>query len=166
MPAPPHTSVGYRYSILEIDWDVSLDPLFSTFKCDDSLGSERKSLCLTAASWYQDLYPSQDVNFLDFPYDSPMILWDTSTRRSLAAITKSADLPGLNVESQCRSPWQSRTDAKPRNDSFVAYVWRAVRVVTEALDRGLGDQVCDRDGCCCNAVPWYVRHHVDLLNPS
>lgn len=95
-----------------------------------------------------------------------MILWDTSTRRSLAAITKSADLPGLNVESQCRSLWQSRTDAKPRNDSFVAYVWRTVRVVTEALDRGLGDQVCDRDGCCCNAVPWYVRHHVDLLNPS
>lgn len=166
MPAPPHTSVGYRYSILEIDWDVSLDLLFSTFKCDDSLGSEWKSLCLTAASWYQDLYPSHDVNFLDFPYDSPMILWDTSTRRSLAAITKSADLPGLNVESQCRSLWQSRTDAKPRNDSFVAYVWRAVRVVTEALDRGLGDQVCDRDGCCCNAVPWYVRHHVDLLNPS
>jgi hypothetical protein len=117
MPAPPHTSVGYRYSILEIDWDVSLDPLFSTFKCDDSLGSERKSLCLTAASCtflsapdpyrntevsisgYQDLYPSHDVNLLDYPYDSLRILWDTSTRRSLAAITNSADLPDLEVES-------------------------------------------------------------------
>jgi hypothetical protein len=88
MRAPPHTSVGYGYSILEIDWDVSLDALFSTFTCDDSLGSERKSLCLTAASCtflsapdpyqntevsisaYQDLYPSQNVYLLDFPYDS------------------------------------------------------------------------------------------------
>jgi hypothetical protein len=43
MPAPPHTSVGYRHSILdfEMDWDVSSVILFATFKFDDSLGSTR-----------------------------------------------------------------------------------------------------------------------------
>jgi hypothetical protein len=43
MPAPPHTSVGYRHSILdfEMDWDVSPVVLFATVKFDDSLGSTR-----------------------------------------------------------------------------------------------------------------------------
>lgn len=42
---------------------------------------------------HHDLYPSQDDDILDAPSDSLRILWDTSARRSLAAITKSAELP-------------------------------------------------------------------------
>lgn len=73
----------------------------------------------------QDLYPSQDVNLSDVPSDSLRILLDTSTRRSLAAITKSADLPDqfyMKAESQCLSTWQSRIKTKPRNDPFVVSV--------------------------------------------